>query len=117
MGKIVNYDNRRDYIVKGVVEEPMGHAHFQFDMFMAQNDIRNVWMSNNFNTYVKLKEGVDFNKFETEMKANFMKKIEPDVERFLKITVAEFLEQGNAFEYQLKSFARHSPIFSKKNGK
>lgn len=101
MGKIVNYDNRNDYIVKGIVEEPKGHAHFQFDMFMAQNDIRNVWMSNSFQTYVKLKEGADFNKFEAEMKANFMKKIEPDVERFLKISVAEFLEQGNAFEYQL----------------
>ena len=101
MGKIVNYDNRVDYIVKGVVEEPKGHAHFQFDMFMAQNDIRNIWMSNSFQTYVKLKEGADFKKFETEMKANFMKKIEPDVERFLKISVAEFLEQGNAFEYQL----------------
>ena len=101
MGKIVSYDNRRDYIVKGVVEESKGHAHFQFDMFMAQNDIRNVWMSNSFQTYVKLKEGADFDKFEAEMKANFMKKIEPDVERFLKISVAEFLEQGNAFEYQL----------------
>ena len=69
---------------------------------MSQNGIRNVWMSNNFHTYVKLKEGADFNAFETEMKRNFMKKIEPDVERFLKITVEEFLKQGNAFEYQLQ---------------
>ena len=101
MGQIVNYDNRRDYIVKGIVEEPKGHAHFQFDMFIANNDIRNVWMSNSFNTYVKLKEGADYNKFKSDMEANFMKKIEPDIERFIKIPIEEFLKQGNSFEYQL----------------
>ncbi len=101
LGGVVRYDDRRDYIVKGIVKEPKGHAHFQFDMFMANNNIRNVWMSNNNYTYVKLKEGADFNSFQAEMRRNFMKKIEPDVERFMKITVEEFLAQGNAFEYQL----------------
>ncbi len=101
-GEIVNYDNRRDYIVKGIVREPKGQAHFEFDMFMAQNDIRNIWMSNNFKTYVKLREGADFNKFKEEMTANFSKKIEPDVEAYLKITLEEFMEQGNTFEYQLQ---------------
>ncbi len=102
LGELVNYDNRQDYVVKGIVKEPKGHAHFHFDMFMAQNSIRNVWMQNNFHTYVKLKEGADYTAFETEMKRNFIKKIEPDVERFLKITVEKFFEQGNAFEYQLQ---------------
>jgi len=102
MGEIVNYDNRQDYIVKGVVKEPKGHAHFQFDMFIARNEIQNIWMSNNFNTYVKLKEGVNVKDFEAEMKANFLKKIEPDVERFLKITVEEFFKQGNSFEHNLQ---------------
>ncbi|MCB0651111.1 MAG: ABC transporter permease [Saprospiraceae bacterium] len=102
MGEIVNYDNRRDCIVRGIVKAPEGHAHFQFDMFLAQNDFQNIWISNNFYTYVKLKEGADFGQFQEEMKANFMKKIEPDVERFLKITVEEFFKQDNTFEYQLQ---------------
>ncbi len=101
-GEIVNYDNRRDYIVKGIVREPKGHAHFEFDMFMAKNDIQNIWMSNNFHTYVKLNEGVNIDKFKEEMTTNFTKKIEPDVEAFMKITLEEFLESGNTFEYQLQ---------------
>ncbi|MEH6537606.1 MAG: FtsX-like permease family protein [Psychroserpens sp.] len=101
MGKIVNYDNRQDFIVTGIVKEPKGHAHFQFDMFLADHSIRNVWMNNSWQTYVKLKEGANFTTFVTEMNRNFMKKIAPDVERFLKITVEEFLAQGNAFEYQI----------------
>jgi putative ABC transport system permease protein len=102
MGEIVNYDNRRDYIVKGIVKEPQGHTHFNFDMFMAQNDIQNIWISNNFFTYFRLKENVDLVSFEKEMKANFIKKIEPNVEAFLKVTIEEFFKQGNTFDYQLQ---------------
>jgi putative ABC transport system permease protein len=101
LGEVVKYDNRRDYIVKGIVKEPKEHAHFQFDMFVADHSITTIWMNNSWVTYVKLKENADYKSFEAEMRRNFMKKIEPDVERFMKITVEEFLKQGNAFEYQL----------------
>ncbi len=101
IGKVVRYDDRRDYIVKAVIKEPKGHAHFQFDMFVSRNTIRNVWMSNNNKTYVKLKEGANLVSFTAEMRRNFMKKIEPDVQRFMQISVAEFLEAGNSFEYQI----------------
>jgi len=102
MGEVVNYDNRQDYIVKGIVKEPKGHSHFNFDMFTADNNIQNIWTSNNFYTYFKLKEGVELASFEEKMKVNFMKKIEPEVESFLKVNLEEFLKQGNSFEYQLQ---------------
>lgn len=101
IGKVVRYDDRRDYIVKAIIKEPKGHAHFHFDMFVSRNTIRNVWMSNNNKTYVKLKEGAELASFTAEMRRNFMKKIEPDVQRFMQISVAEFLEAGNSFEYQI----------------
>ena len=102
MGGIVNYDNRRDLIVKGIVKKPKGLAHFEFDMFVSDNNIQNIWMSNNWHTYFKLKEGANIEDFKEQMTSNFMKKIEPDVEQFLKITTEEFFEQGNTFEYQLQ---------------
>ena len=102
MGGLVNYDNRRDYIVKGIVKAPKGHAHFNYNMFIADNDIRNIWISNNFYTYVKLKQNADVDAFKAEMRQNFNKKIEPNVEAFLKITMEEFLESGNSYEYQLQ---------------
>jgi putative ABC transport system permease protein len=101
MGKIINWDNRRDYIVRGIVKEPKGHAHFKFDVFIADNNVQPIWLSNNWMTYVKIKEGVEFAPFLSKMQTVFLKKIEPDVERFLKITVEEFFKQGNAFEYEL----------------
>ena len=102
MGEIVNYDNRRDLIVKGIVKKPKGNAHFEFDMFVSDNGIQNLWISNNWYTYFRLKKGVDIEEFQEEMTNNFMKKIEPNVEQFLKISVEEFYEQGNTFEYQLQ---------------
>jgi putative ABC transport system permease protein len=101
MGKVVRYDDRRDYIVSGVVKQPKGHSHFEFNMFLSRNTIRNVWMSNGRYTYVKLKEGANFEAFKTEMRRNFMKKIAPDVERFMQTTVEEMLKGDNMFEYQL----------------
>ena len=105
MGEIVNYDNRSDYIVRGIVKEPNGHSHFQFDMFMARNDMDQIWLNNNFYTYVKLREGANFETFKEVMITNFMKKISPQVEQMLQISVDEFIKQGNSFDYQLQSIS------------
>ena len=101
MGQIVNLDDSNDYIVKAIVKEPMGHAHFNFTMFLSDNQTNNIWISNNYKTYLKLKKGSDYPAFTDKMKDNFMKKMEPNVEQFLKIGIEEFFEQGNSFEYQL----------------
>lgn len=115
MGGIVNYDNRRDYIVKGIVKEPEGHAHFKFDVFMAQNKIQHIWLNNNFYTYFRLKENADLASFEKEMKDNFLKKIEPSVEKFFKTTIEEFSSQGNTFDYYLQPL-QSIHLHSHKNG-
>jgi putative ABC transport system permease protein len=103
MGEIVRYDNRTDYIVRGVVKEPEGLGHFHFDMIVARNDIRPFWMGNSFFTYFKLKEGVAIDDFKKKMDANFMAKILPEAERLFKMPAEEFLAQGNSFEYQIQT--------------
>ncbi len=105
MGEIVNFDNKRDYIVKGIVKQPKENGHFQFNMFIPDNSVQHIWLSNNHMTYVKLKKNVVFKDFFEEMKTNFMKKIIPNVEQFLQITIDDFFEQGNNFEYTLMPLA------------
>ena len=103
IGEIVNFDNSKDYIVRGVVKDPEGKSHFQFNMFIAQNEFENIWISNNCMTYLKLKEGIHPESFREEMMVKFMKKIAPEVEQYLKITVEDFLNQSdNNFEYILQ---------------
>ena len=90
MGKIINFDNRLDYVVRGIVKEPTEKAHFQFDVFLADNDVRNMWLQYNWYTYFRLRDGVDMDAFKTKMFSNFMKKTEPDMERLLKIKMEDF---------------------------
>jgi putative ABC transport system permease protein len=104
MGEIVNFDNRIDYVVRGVVKEPEKNAHFQFDVFLADNEVRNMWLQYNWYTYFKLRDGVDVDSFKNNMFSNFMKKTEPDLERLLKITMEDFKEnKDNTFEFTLQS--------------
>lgn len=104
MGKVLNYDNRQDYIVRAVVKSPEGNAHFHSDFYLADNSIQHIWINNNYQTYFKLKEGTDPDKFHKEMAANFTAKIEPDVERFLGIQTEEFLK-NNSFNYDIQPIA------------
>jgi len=101
MGKIVRFDDRIDYIVRGVVKKPKGNSHFYFDYFLGLNATTDrSWTNNNFYTYVKLKEGVDKDDFFKGMTTNFYKKVAAEVERFIKMTMDEFLAiEGNAFQY------------------
>jgi len=101
MGEIINYDNRRDYIVRGVVSEPKGKSHFKYNFFMADNGIENVWISNNYYTYFRLQDGIQADQFFPGMSERFFQYIAPDVERFLNVTVEEFFASNNAFEYEI----------------
>ena len=105
MGKIVNYDNRRDYIIRGVIKEHQGNSHFQIDFFIAENQIEPRWINNNYYTYAKLRKGADLDAFKKVMSDKFLTYIAPDVEQFLKMTIEEFLAKGNAFEYDIQPIA------------
>ncbi len=102
MDKIINYDNRRDYIVRGVVREPAGNSHFRYDFFISDNDADDIWISNNYYTYLKLREGADPEAFMEIMTERFFEKIAPQVEMFLKVTIEEFFAQNNEFAYDLQ---------------
>ena len=113
MDKIVRWDDRIDYIVRGVVKEPKGNSHFYFEYFLGLNATEDVsWTNGNFYTYVKLKEGVDKDDFFDGMMANFYKKVASEVEQYIKMTMEEFLAvEGNAFRYfiqPLESIHLHS---------
>jgi putative ABC transport system permease protein len=102
MGKILNYDERQDFTITGVVREPEGNSHFQFDFWIDQNDIQPIWLSHNHFTYLKLKEGADPEAFLDHMTEKFYSYIEPEVERFLQVSLEEFQEMGNNFYYTLE---------------
>ena len=57
IGKTVNVDNRRDFEVRGVIENVPHNAHLQFDFLVRWRETSANWGDWSYYTYVLLKDG------------------------------------------------------------
>ena len=111
MDKIIRYDDRTDYVVTGVVDEPKGDSHFAFNYFLTDNEANDNWSMNRFYTYFKLKEGVELADFLPVMTDRLLVKIEPVIEKYNKMTIEEYKasdETGRHYVIPLKDIHLHS---------
>jgi len=74
VGKIMNWDNRFDYRITGVVKNPPANSHFQFNAMASYSTygrydprIVNRWSVWGPTTYVLLDEGTDVREFERKL--------------------------------------------------
>ncbi len=83
VGRSVNWDNKFDYAVTGVVKDPPANSHFTFEVLasfstLIKYDARiGSWRSGSFATYVLLREGTDPADLEQKMEAFDRKYLEP----------------------------------------
>lgn len=74
VGKIVNWDNKFDYRVTGVVKDPPPNSHFTFNAlasfatFIKYDPRIGSWNGGRFQTYLLLQENTDLKEFEQKMK-------------------------------------------------
>lgn len=68
VGKTINYSNRKDYIISGVIDDLPGPSHFEFDLyrqFAKKSYESSEWVSMfNYNTYAKLRSRANPDNFE-----------------------------------------------------
>lgn len=84
VGKVVKLNKREDYTVTGVFKEIPRKSHFHFDVILSMEGLKeskeNMWVAQNFNTYILLREGADFRdleaKFPDIVSAHFLNQIE-----------------------------------------
>ena len=76
MGKILNLNNREDFIVTGVVEDVQANSHFTFNMLCSFETLyasgrmeRDQWFNFNLYTYLLLPENYDYSKLEAKFPA------------------------------------------------
>ncbi len=83
VGRSVNWDNKFDYTVTGVVKDPPANSHFTFEVLasfatLIKYDARiGSWRSGSFATYVLLREGTDPEDLERKMEDFDRKYLEP----------------------------------------
>ncbi len=100
-------DDTARYIVSGVMADFPGNSHFEASIllsFMTNPRSQDpVWISNSFSTYVLLKPNSSYTTVDDKIPALLEKYAGPQVERFMGISIDEFMSQGNKYRYYLQS--------------
>jgi putative ABC transport system permease protein len=107
LGKSLQGERNSEWKITGVIEDMPSTSHFRFDFFLSlvtvdYNRDQN-WLSNNFYTYIKLRDGAD----PSGLEAKFPKMIDtyagPQARQALgdDFTMEKFRASGNKLEYAL----------------
>ena len=105
VGEVLVLDNRTDYEVTGVYEDTPDNTHFHHNMMLSMSTFEwtnnQNWLSTNFNTYLKMKEG----NFGEALEAKFPDMVQtycaPLIGQFLNMNMEEFRNSGNAVGFSL----------------
>lgn len=99
VGQVVVLDNDQEWEVTGVFEDMPENSHINYTLILTMESREEAkskfWMSFNFNTYLRLQEGFDPNVLEAKFPALIEKYIGPEVEKFMQVSLDEFVANGN----------------------
>ncbi|MDX9846154.1 MAG: ABC transporter permease [Tenuifilaceae bacterium] len=104
VGKVVQlWDNRQNWEVVGVVQDPPTNSHFKFDIIgsfvtlpMSQSTI---WLGNNNYTYILLQEGLSPKVVDQRFGEMVATHAGPQFEQFAGFTSEQFETLGNRYNY------------------
>ena len=103
VGKSLNADKRRDYLVTGVVQDVPHNSHFHYDFLaslVTYDDSESpIWVSNNYYTYLVLQEGASSEAFEAKLAALVKKYVGPQIQAAVGITLEQFFASGGDWSY------------------
>jgi putative ABC transport system permease protein len=97
IGKFVNWDNKFDYQVTGVVKDPPANSHFTFEVlasfstFIKYDPRIGEWRGGSFATYIEFAENADIHEFEQKLESFAAKYIEP-MFRDTGVTIGLFIQ-------------------------
>ncbi|MGK7391163.1 MAG: ABC transporter permease [Candidatus Cyclobacteriaceae bacterium M2_1C_046] len=99
-------DNEQIYKVTGVFEDMPLNNHFHFNAILSMKGLEEAkssnWLSNNFNTYVKLREGVSPEQFQGKLDLLIDKYISPQIQQILGHSMEQFRASGNTYEFGIQ---------------
>lgn len=107
LGKTLILDNRTSVKITAIYENMPSTGHFQFDLLVSMAGLEEAqstnFLSNNFNTYLLLKQGTDAKALEAKLPAIVEKYIGPQAAQIIggEFTLEKFKASGNILEYTL----------------
>jgi len=106
LGKMINSDNRRDFMITGVIDDFPENSHFHFDFILSMISNRqaldNFWISSNFHTYVLFRDGYNVSEFEAKIPDIVTKYAAPQIEQATGIPYERMLQSGDLYTWFLQ---------------
>lgn len=99
MGQTLVIDDSDDLEITGVYKDMPENMHFHYDILLSmegrEESKQKIWMSFNFNTYLKLAPTANPDSLEAKFPSLVEKYIGPEIEQFLGQSMEEFANAGN----------------------
>ncbi|WP_242084884.1 ABC transporter permease [Aestuariivivens sediminis] len=100
-----NDNTRTLYEVTAVIEDMPQNAHFRRDFFFSMDNVEygyGNYLSHNFYTYVRLRDGADYKAFNANFPEVIDKYIVPQAQQYMQIeSMDDFEKGGNHLSYAL----------------
>lgn len=102
----VGINDETVYKVTAVYEDMPANSHFHFDLLFSMDNVTDYgfgnYLSHNFQTYVRLRKGVDPHTLEAKFPDLINRYILPQASQFMEIkSMADFEKSGNRLAYSL----------------
>ena len=111
LGQTLILDNDMNVKITAIYKTLPTNTHFHFDILITLEGLeeakRTVWYSNNFQTYLLLRNAADSKKLESKFPALVVKRVMPQLAEVLGggFTMEKFIAAGNKMEYTLQPLA------------
>ncbi len=105
VGNVLTFNDTALYKVTGVIKEIPWQSHFRFDFFISMPTLAeskdDSWFSNNFDTYILFRPGVDYKKFDAKLPQFIRKHAEAQLQGILHMSFDKLEQTGNYFRFSL----------------
>lgn len=106
LGKTIEIDGNKNYIVSGVIEDVPRTSHFHFEIFGSLTGMKEAssdsWMLGSFYTYLLLKPGTDPAKLETRFPQMVATYMGPQILSQMGVTLDQFRTKGNELGFAMQ---------------
>ncbi len=105
VGEVLILNDEDRYEIGGVFEDIPENSHFHFDFLLAMEGLEDskspMWLSNNYHTYLTLREGSEPAALEAKFPDMFKKYAGPQVKQLLDKSIEEVESSGQGVWYTL----------------
>ena len=111
LGETLILDNDMNMKITAIYKTLPANTHFHFDILISLEGLeeakRQVWYSNNFQTYLLLRPGADAKQLENKFPELVVKRAMPQLAEVLggDFTMEKFIAAGNKMEFTLQPLA------------